>query len=160
MKPRLPDSHAKLALLSVLCSLIVCLALLIPWSRVSHSRLFGAYLLLCIVVVPVCAILSLKFATDLRHGVENEDWTEAQLEPLRTHFESRYCTALSIGLSVAFFILEFPLKRRFGGLGWGCFLFSQIIFQLRIALKRRPAPTPPNQWDNPAPIHSDQWGKR
>lgn len=144
MKPRLPDSPAKLALLSVLCSLIACATLLIPGSQLNHSWLFSPYLLFCIVVVPVCTILPLKFVTDLRHGVENQRWTEAQLEPLRAHLESRYYTALSVALLVVYFIFEFP-ETRLRWLGMGLLFFLQIILsQLRFALKRPPSSIPPN----------------
>jgi hypothetical protein len=160
VKSRLPDSPAKLALLSVLCSLIACATLLIPGSRLNHSWLFGPYLLFCIVVVPVCTILPLKFVTDLRHGVENERWTEAQLEPLRALSQSRYYTALSVGLFVAFVIFEFALKQRSLGLGACLFFLEMILSQLRFALKRPPSSTPPNEWRDSSPIHSDQWGQR
>lgn len=146
MKRHLPDSPAKLALLSVLCILIVCMFFLIPESGRDQSPLFGAYLLFGIVVVPTCGILPLKFVTDLRHGVQNERWTEAQLEPLRAWFESPYYKVLSIGLLVASFIFEFALKRFFAGWGWAIFLFFLLVlYQFRFALKRPPSSTPPNQ---------------
>lgn len=161
MKLSLSDSPARLALLSLLCILIMCLFFLIPGSRLVHSPLFGAYLLFGIVAGSVCTILPLKFVSDLRHGVEDERWTEAQLEPLRTLVQSRYYTALSVGLFVAFVISQFALKQRSLDLGWAClFILEMILSQLRFALKRSPSSTPANQSRDSAPIHSEHWGQR
>ena len=89
-----------------------------------HSDWFGAYAILCLVVFAFGAFFSLTFVGKLKQGIENERWPEAQIEPLRAHLDSPYYTALSIGLFVGFVIFEFPLKRHFGGLGWGCFLLA------------------------------------
>lgn len=160
MKRNLPDSPVKAALLSALGSLIACTAFLAPWPRMHHSDWFGAYAILCLVVFAFGAFFSLTFVGKLKQGIENKRWPEAQIEPLRAHLHSQYYTALSIGLLIAFFIFEIFLKRRFGGLGWGCFILSQTISQLRIALKRLPPSIPPIQWRTSAPIHSDHWGNR
>ena len=160
MKLSLSDSPTKLAVLAALGGPIACAPPLLL-RPLNHSWLFGPYMLFCIVVASVCTILPFKFVTDLRHGVEDERWTEAQLEPLRALFQSRYYTALSVGLFVAFVIVEFALKQRSLGLGWTCLFFVEMILsQLRFALKRPPSSIQPNQWHNSAPIHSDQWGRR
>lgn len=160
MKPSLPDSPVKPALLSVLSSLVACAIFLVPGPRMHHSRLFGAYLLFSLLIFAGFAILSLKFVRDFKQGIENERWPEAQIEPLRAHLESHFYTALSIALLAAFLIFEFPLKRRFGGLGWSCFLLSQTVSQLRISIKRPRPSTPSIQWRTSAPIHSNHWGDR
>jgi hypothetical protein len=160
MKPRLSDSPTKLAVLAALGGPIAC-ALPLLLGPLNHSWLFGPYMLFCIVVASVCAILPLKFVTDLRHGVEDERWTEAQLEPLRALLQSRYYTALSVAPLVAFFIFEFATKQSSLGLGGACLFFLEIIlYQLRFALKRPPSSTPPNQWRNSSPVHSDHSGHR
>lgn len=163
MKPSLPDSPVKPALLSVLGSLIACsvfLALPLFSSRMHHSRLLGGYLVFCLAVFVGATIFSLTSVGTIKQGIENQRWTEAQIEPLRAHLESPYYTALSIGLLVPFAIFEFVLQKRFGGLGWGCFLLSQTISQLRIALKRPRSSNPPIDWHKFTPIHSDHWGSR
>ena len=160
MKPSLPDSPVKPALLSVLCSLIPCVIFFVPWRGLRHSHLYGTYLLVSFVIFGGFAILSLKFVSDFRQGVENERWPEAQIERLRAHLESHYYTVLSIVLLLAFLVFEFPLKPRFGGLGWGCFLLGQTISQLRIAVRRPRPSTPSIDWRNSGPLHSDHWGQR
>ncbi len=126
MKLSLSDSPTKLAVLAALGGPTACALALLP-GPLNHSWLFSPCLLLCIVVAPVCAILPFKFVTDLRHGVEDERWTEAQLEPLRALLQSRYYTALSVGLFVAFVIVEFALKQRSLGLGGVCLFFLGMI---------------------------------
>ena len=160
MKPSLPDSPVKPALLSVLCSAIACAVFLVPWQRMRHSHYFGAYLIFSLVVFAAFAFLSLKFVGDLRVGIESERWPEAKIERLRAHLLSHYYTALTIGLLVVFLISEFPLTRRSSGVGWVCFLLCQNISQLRIALKPPRPSTPPIRWDASTPIHSDHWGHR
>jgi hypothetical protein len=159
MKLSLSDSPTKLAVLAALGGPIAY-ALPLLLGPLNHSWLFGPWLLFGIVVAPVCTILPFKFVTDLRHGVEDERWTEAQLEPLRTLLQSRYYTALSVGLFVAFAIFEFALKQRSPGLGWAYLFFLEMILsQLHFALKRPPSAIPPNEWSNSSPIDSDQWGQ-
>ena len=160
MKPSLPDSPVKPALLSVLCSAIACAVFLVPWQRMRHSHYFGAYLVLSLVIFGAFAFLSLKFVGDLRVGIESERWPEAKIERLRTHLLSHYYTALHIGLFLAFIIFGLFLERRFRGLSWGCFLFAQTLSLLRIALKPPRPSTPPIRWDASTPIHSDHWGHR
>lgn len=160
MKLSFPDSPVKPALLSALGSLIACTVFLAPWPRMHQSGWFGAYAILCLVVFAFGAFFSLTFVGELKQGIENERWPKTQIEPLRAHLESPYYTALSIGLLAAFVIFEFFLKRRFGGLGWGCFLLTQNISQLRMALKRPRPSAPRNQWHDSAPINSSHWGQR
>jgi hypothetical protein len=144
MKPRLSDSPTKLAVLAALGGPIA-FALPLLLGPLNHSWLFGPYMLFCIVVASVCTILPFKFVTDLRHGVEEERWTEAQLQPLRALLQSRSYAALSVGLFVAFVIFEFTLKQRSPDLGWACLFFLEMILsQLHFALKRPPSSIPPN----------------
>ena len=143
MKPRLSDSPTKLAVLSALGGPIACALPLLP-GPLNHSWLFGPCLLFCIVVTPVCAILPFKFVTDLRHGVEDERWTEAQLEPLRALLQSRYYTALCVGLFVAFVIFEFALKRA--PLDWEGPAFSSLkssSTSFALPSSAHPHPLPP-----------------
>lgn len=160
MKRRLPNSPARLPLLALLSCLIAPVPFLLPWSWLNHSWLFGPCLIFCCVVPPACAILPLKFVTDLRHGVENERWTDAQLEPLRAYMESRYYTALSIGLLVAYDICLFLFHQRFEVIGGVSLFYYFLLFQFRLALRRPPSSTQPDQWHNAAPIHSDHRGNR
>lgn len=155
----LPNSPVKPALLSVLGSVIACTIFLGPWHRMHRSSIFGAYALIGLAIFAAGAFVSLKFVSELKHGVENERWPEAQIEPLRAHLESPYYTALSIGLLVAFVVLGL-LITRFRGEAWGCFLLGQNISQLRLALKRPRHSTPPIDWRSFGPLHSDHWGQR
>ncbi len=160
MKLSLSDSPTKLAVLAALGGPVACgLPLLVP--ALNHSWLFGPYMLFCIVAAGVGSILPFKFVIDLRHGIEDERWTEAQLEPLRALFQSRYYAALSVGLFVAFLFVQFSLKQDSLGLGWAGLGFVEIILsQLHLALKRPPSPTPPDQWHHSGPINSEHRGKR
>jgi hypothetical protein len=163
MKLRLPNSPKRLALLSVLGLLLASFIFVAPLPRNHHGGLFGAYLILSFAVFAAGAFLSLKCTSTLRHGVENQEWPDSQIESLRRHLESPWYTALSIALLIAFVLFEFMSKKRFGGEGWVCFLISQDISQLRIAV-RRPRPSKPSgpipDWRDFAPIHSDHWGSR
>jgi hypothetical protein len=124
--------------------------------------MFGLFLLLDFAVFAVGAILSLKFTSDLRHGVENQDWPESQIEPLRKHLESPWYTALTIVLLIAFVLFGIFIKR-FRGESWVCFLFLQTISQLRMAVRRPVSRTPFGPLTglhSLTPIHSDHWGHR
>ena len=162
MKLSLSDSPKKLALLSVLGSLITSIVFVFPWTRHHHYGLLSPLVLCGFALFAGGAVLSLKFTSDLRHGVENQNWPESQIEQLRKHLKSPWYTALSIVLFVAFVFFGFFFKRS-GGDGWVCFLLLQTISQLRIAV-RRPFPRTPSSpiigWRDLSPIHSDQWGHR
>ena len=161
MKPSLPDSPVKPALLSVLGCLVASIDFFVPWPG-RHSSLFGASLFLGFAVFAAGAILSLKFTSDLRHGVENQDWPESQIEPLRKHLESPWYTALSIALLVAFVLFAIFIKR-FRGESWACYLFVQTVSQLRMAVRRPLSRTPSGPLTglhSLTPIHSDHWGQR
>lgn len=163
MKPHLPNSPRRLALVAILGCLITAIFFIIPWPE-RHSGQFKVFALLAFAVFAGGLILSLKCTTNLKHGVQNQEWPESQIEPLRIHLESPWYTVLSMALLVAFVLFESLFRRRLGGEGWACFLLSQTLSQLRIAVRRPVTRTPSGPlggWrDYLAPIHSDQWGQR
>lgn len=161
MKPSLSNSPAKFILLACVGCLTTSILLLAPGPRDPYDIHRPVAFVLCFGILAAGAVLALKSTTDLRNGVENQQWPQSQIEPFRRHFRSPLYTALSIALLIAFVLSEFFFKRRFRYEGWTYFLFLQTLSQIRIAFKPpRPEPPPPPDWHSFAPLHSDHWGQR
>lgn len=160
MKPSLANSPAKFILLAFVGCAITSILFLAPEAWATHNTHRVAASLIGFGIFAVGALLALKSTTDLRNGVENEQWPESRIEPFRRRVQSPLYTALTIALFIAFVLFEFLVKRNLRGEGWACFLFLQTLSQIGIAFRRPRAKIPPVQWNNFTPIHSDHWGER
>jgi hypothetical protein len=163
MKRRPQRTALQTALLSLLGSLIGCSAfLLVPEIRVHRSHGLWAPILFCFTLLALGLTLYLKSLSDLKNGIQNQLWPEEQIAWLRARVESPLFTVLSLALCVAFPLLGL-IFTRFKAEAWICFLLSQNLMQLQIAVQR-PHPIQPTQsWmlgGNFAPIRSDHWGQR
>lgn len=160
MKSSLSDSPAKFIVLAFVGCLVTSILFLAPGPRDAYDTHRVAAILIGFGLFAAGAVLALKSTTDLRNAVENQRWSDSQIEPFRRHFESPIYNVLSIALLIAYALLAIGFKR-FRGEGWICFLFLQTLSQIRIAFRRpRPSATPPPDWRNFAPIRSDHWGQR
>ncbi|HEV2577404.1 MAG TPA: hypothetical protein VGU25_09360 [Acidobacteriaceae bacterium] len=98
----------------------------------------------------------------LRKGIQNQRWSEEQIEPLRSWLESSYTTALLIVFALSY-LIGWALLARFRTGGFVALVLGQLLSQLRWAVRRPPAPRSgliANWRDQLAPIHSEHWGRR
>jgi hypothetical protein len=106
--------------------------------------------------------------TQLRNGVQNGQWTEDQLAPLRRITLSPILTATMLSLFVAFvgfIVFDFASNNHHAhrAWGWAAYLLLMFIQQLQMATK---LPTlnlstaPRIDWRTHPPIQSEHWGER
>jgi hypothetical protein len=160
MRPRLPSSPARLIATAFLGTLISCALFLAPVGLL-HGGNITIRLIVGFALLVAGLGLFLKSVHELKEGVRNQRWPDAQIAPLRAICESPFYTAFSIALLIAFAALAVP-STHFRALGWIFYLLSQALSQIRMALvpPRTRAVGPAIDWRSSAPIYSDHWGQR
>lgn len=164
MRPRLHLTPARWVLLSLAGFVVVAASLSL--TRFVHAT-DTSDCIRWIAVLPVFGLflfggfVTLYASKSLKNGIRNHQWPEDQIEPLRSRMESPFLNVLSMTLLATYGILwlMFPKYRV---IGFDCFLLTQVLAQLRTAVRRPPA-KPSNLiagWRDLSPIHSDQWGRR
>lgn len=160
MARRFNSTPVQLILLAILGTLIVCAIFFAP-ATLFHTASLAIRLMAGFGLLAAGLALFLKSLSELKEGVRNQRWPEAQIAPIRRICESPFYTACSLALLIAFAALAIP-SRHHRGLGWTFYLLSQLLLQLRIAVvpPRRRVPSPTLDWQTHAPIQSEHWGER
>jgi hypothetical protein len=163
MKLSLPNSPAKLTLIALFGGLMTAAPLLTLLSLRTHHLSSAASLawFLFAFLVPMALGFYLAFRAegDLRNGIAAERWTTTQLTPIRRIFGSRHIIGVGLGL-IAVGIILLLMNPRHSEVVWPFILLSQSLTRIFGALKEPRPSTPPPDWRNFTPIHSDQWGQR
>jgi hypothetical protein len=172
MRPHLhlprPDlSAAQFAGLGLLGILITEAIFLAPLPSLMHLGLFYGFLL---GMTPVLLGLGLYIwsIAQIKDGVQNGQWTEDQLAPLRRITLSPYLTVtifalLAVFLAFTLFSLASHAHRAYRVWGWAAYLFLMFITQLQLATKQptvNVSTAPRIDWRTRPPIQSDHWGQR
>jgi hypothetical protein len=155
-RPRL--SPAQLTALSLLGALIAVGIFVLPVrGHLNPARIAALVaVLLPSLGLPVWAIRRLK------NGIQNEDWTEAQLAPLRRVALAPWVMWLAFACLAVFFVCIISDHDR-RQIGWSAYLLSMDLIQLRQALRKpvtKASSAPRIDWRTRPPLHSDHWGQR
>ena len=163
MKPRLPNSPAKLVAIALFGAFMTAAPLLLLWLRRTYHPGSGASLVAVILafllLMAAGFYVSFRAEAGLTNGIAAERWTASQLAPIRKVFCSRYIIAVGLGLIAVGFIL-WLMNPRHSEVIWPFILVSQSLTRIFGALKEPRPSSPRPGWRDLTPIHSDHWGQR
>jgi hypothetical protein len=159
---------AQLAGLSLLSSLIAASAFfLAPIYRHLHNASFrtGSSVSLLIAMMAILCgggYLSIWTNQELKNGVQAARWSDAQLRPLRSFFNSWHVKIASGALIAALLVLlvvdvVHSNPHSFSPF-WACFILNQGLTSLRGSLAE-PKPSQQSRLYPAAPLQSEHWGE-
>ncbi len=113
-------------------------------------------------VIVFGSIVMFKAGYDLREGIRNERWPEAEIVPLRRMVQHPVWIACIVTLLVAM-CAALLTARSHHRYFWAVFLLLQITTQLSNAISRPYEPPGVGghiDWTKISPLHSEHWGER
>jgi hypothetical protein len=142
------------------------LILPIPLLRVDHCvELFSSknLLRLTVVLIPLLSGLAVSLMAErqLRRGIDNEEWQERELGPLRKVLAHPVWTVISVIPLVALLGYGVTSNLSHGlSLFWSLMIPAQTISRLRVMVKpKRVAGGALQDWRSFKPIQSEHWGE-
>ena len=163
---------ARLAGLSLLGTLIVVSGFLLifaisPYRNTQNIWLFGSSFIAFVVVpVAICCggfYLSIRAQQRLNKGIAARLWTEEELQPVRSLFESwpvRSALWVLIGAGLVMLLIDNSHLHHGSSIGfWICFVLLNWLMGLKQSLVPSDSSEPRFQLQTSAPLQSEHWGE-
>jgi hypothetical protein len=165
-------SPVRLVGLSLLGTLVVVSGFLLilaisPYRNTQNIWLFGSRLI-AFVFFPVAIFcggfyLSIRAQQKLSKGIGAGRWTEAELQPVRSLFESwpvRSASWVLIGTAVVTLLIDSSHPHHGFSIGfWICFVLLNWLMGFKRSLIPPSTSEPRFQLQTSAPLQSEHWGE-